>query len=281
MSADGQMHFPHLPDWALYGAVIAALLAAAVSRQERADAPEPPPPVQGEDAVPISPAGPFGTSLVTRVAGRHRVEMGTAFSVGEVGQWVTARHVVAGCSKVALMVAPGRGVLAKVRTDPPVDLAVLTTDGGALGLPLATDEPKVGDRGFHPGFPKGAAGEATSRFLGRERLPSHRRGAPAQMVLAWSETGRTRGLHGTLSGLSGAPVLDGKGMVVGVTLAEQPRRGRLYTTTPATLAKTLEKARLFPSGAGLGDPVTVGNYFRVADTLRRDVRVAQVICLAS
>ena len=275
------MHFPHLPDWAVYGAVIGALLVAAISRQERADAPEPPPPVQGEEAVPISPAGPFGTSLVTRVSGRRRVEMGTAFSVGEVGQWVTARHVVAGCSKVALMVAEGRGVLAKVRTDPPVDLAVLTTEGGAIGLPLSHEEPKIGDRGFHPGFPKGAAGEATSRFLGREKLPAHRRGQPAQTVLAWSETGRTRGLHGAMSGLSGAPVLDSKGMVVGVTLAEQPRRGRLYTTTPATLAHTLDKARLLPSGAGLGDPVTVDNYFRVADTLRREVRVAQVICLTS
>ena len=29
------------------------------------------------------------------------------------------------------------------------------------------------------------------------------------------------------------------------------------------------------------DPVTVDNYFRVADTLRRDGRLAQVICLTS
>ena len=33
------MQFPRLPDWLVYTAVVAALLAAAVSRQEQADAP--------------------------------------------------------------------------------------------------------------------------------------------------------------------------------------------------------------------------------------------------
>jgi S1-C subfamily serine protease len=272
-------HFPHLPDWLVYGAVVAGLLAAAIGRQERADAPEPPPPVGGEEQAPIAPTGPFGRALVTKVSDRRRVEVGTAFSIGDRGQWVTARHVVAGCREVALIVAEGRGVLAKVRTDPPVDLAVLQTEGGAPGLPLATSEPTIGERGFHPGFPNGRAGEATSRFLGRELLPARRRGEAEQTVLAWAETGRTRGVHGALSGLSGAPVLNAQGAVVGVTLAEQPRRGRIYTTLPGTLAHTLAKARLTPTAAPLTDPVTVDNYFRVADTLRRDVRVAQVICL--
>jgi hypothetical protein len=100
-------------------------------------------------------------------------------------------------------------------------------------------------------------------------------------VLAWAEAGRTRSLHGALFGLSGAPVLNGQGLVVGVTLSEQPRRGRIYTSLPASLEHALARANVTPSGAGLSDPVTVDNYFRVADTLRRDVRVAQVICLMS
>jgi hypothetical protein len=29
----------------------------------------------------------------------------------------------------------------------------------------------------------------------------------------------------------------------------------------------------------MGEPITTDNYGRVADTLRRDLRVAQVICL--
>jgi S1-C subfamily serine protease len=275
----GSGHFPHLPDWLVYSAVVAALLAAAIGRQERSDAPEPPPPVAGEEAVPISPAGPFGDTDVTRVSDRRRFEAGTAFSVGEVGRWVTAAHVVDGCPQPALIVAEGRGVAAKAWFDRDRDLAILVTDGGAPGLPLSRKAPRAGDRAFHPGFPKGGAGEATSRLLGPATLPPIRRGEAPRPVLAWAESGRTRGVHGSLSGLSGAPVLDAGGMVVGVTLAEQARRGRVYTSPPGDLAATLKAARVTPTGAPLGDAVTTENYFRVADALRRDVRVAQVICL--
>ena len=36
------MHFPRLPDWLIYAAVVVALLFAAISRRENADAPEAP-----------------------------------------------------------------------------------------------------------------------------------------------------------------------------------------------------------------------------------------------
>ena len=65
------------------------------------------------------------------------------------------------------------------------------------------------------------------------------RGARTEPVLVWAETGRTDGLKGTLGGLSGAPALDDQGRVVGVTIAEAPRRGRIYTTAPETTARTL------------------------------------------
>ncbi|MDB5498330.1 MAG: serine protease, partial [Phenylobacterium sp.] len=38
------MHFPRLPDWLIYAAVVAALLIAAVGRQAHVDAPAAPPP---------------------------------------------------------------------------------------------------------------------------------------------------------------------------------------------------------------------------------------------
>ena len=58
------------------------------------------------------------------------------------------------------------------------------------------------------------------------------RGAGAEPVLAWAEIGRTAGLAPSLAGLSGAPALDAAGRVIGVTIAQAPRRGRIYTTTP-------------------------------------------------
>jgi serine protease Do len=68
--------------------------------------------------------------------------------------------------------------------------------------------------------------------------------------------------------------------VIGVTVAEAPRRGRIYTTAPETL-KTLLGARRRPSPSEFApsEPITTENYGRVADGLRRDLRVAQVVCL--
>jgi S1-C subfamily serine protease len=274
------VHFPRLPDWLVYLAVVLALLIAAVGRQERADAPPPPPPVPGEEGMPLGPASPFDPSVVVDVPGKAEPGVGTAFSVSDSGVWITARHVVDGCGQAAIVVADGRGVEAKVNIDPRGEAAILTTDGGAPPLPLGLDQPlRKGDRAFHPGFPQGHAGEATSRLLGRENLVVRGRGARTEPVLVWAETGRTDNLKGTLAGLSGSPALDRAGRVIGVTVAESPRRGRIYTTVPETVRGALTASNQRPAGFAVGEPITTDNYGRVADTMRRDLRVAQVVCL--
>jgi S1-C subfamily serine protease len=192
------------------------------------------------------------------------------------------------------MEAPGRAAEADIAPGglapeggPPSDIAVLVTRGGAPALPMLKDQGlRIGARGFHPGYPQGKAGEATSRLIGRQTLVLRSRGAPggraggrAERVLAWAEAGRTDGLKGDLAGLSGAPALDSRGEVVGVTLAEAPRRGRIYTTTPEAIGEALARAHVTPTPAPLADPITVENYGRAADAFRRDTRVAQVVCL--
>ena len=250
------MHFPRLPDWLVYLAVVLALLIAAVGRQERADAPPPPPPVAGGEGLPLGPASPFDPQVVVDVPGKAEPGVGTAFSVSDAGVWITARHVVDGCTQTAIVVAEGRGVEAQVHIDPRGEAAILTTEGGAPPLPLGLDQPlRRGDRAFHPGYPQGEPGEATSRLLGRENLEVRGRGARTE------------------------PVLDRAGRVIGVTVAESPRRGRIYTTSPETVLEALAATHQRADKFAVGEPITTDNYGRVADTLRRDLRVAQVICL--
>jgi hypothetical protein len=74
-------------------------------------------------------------------------------------------------------------------------------------------------------------------------------------------------------------VMDGRGRVLGVTIAEAPRRGRIYTTAPESFAPAV-RGEQRADEAALGEPVTIDNYGRVADALRRDLRVAQVVCLS-
>jgi serine protease Do len=275
------MHFPRLPDWLIYAAVVVALLIAAVGRQERADAPAAPPPAPEAEGAALGPASPFDPAVVVEVADKTQAGAGTAFSVASSGVWITARHVVEGCAKAAIVVAPGRGVAAGIQIDPNSETAILTTDGGAPALPLDfTQSLRRGERAFHVGFPQGRPGEASSRLLGRENLVVQGRGARTEPVLVWAETGRTDGLKGTLAGLSGAPALDDEGRVIGVTIAEAPRRGRIYTTAPEVTARTLAAGgRRFPRLAGAA--ISADNYGRVADDLRRNLRVAQVVCLTT
>lgn len=278
------MHFPRLPDWLIYAAVVAGLLFAALGRNERADAP-PPPPKSGDPlGEALGPASPFDPAVVVDVPRDASPAAGTAFSIARSGVWLTARHVVEGCQRVALVVGPGTGVAVRVAIDPTGEAALLYSEGGAAALPLGLASPlRRGQRAFHPGFPQGEPGEASSRLLGRENLIVRGRGSRTEPVLVWAETGRTEGLKGTLGGLSGAPALDAQGRVLGVTIAESPRRGRIYTTAPEVVVRALATGPTSaPSdavGEAVGEAITPQNYFYVADDLRRELQVAQVVCL--
>jgi serine protease Do len=274
------VHFPRLSDWLVYIAIILAVIVVAVGRRERADAPPPPPPPAAGEGLPLGPASPFDPSVIVDAPAMPEPGSGTAFSIDDRGVWITARHVVDGCRRAAVVVSEGRGVAAEVRIDPHGEVAILTTEGGAAPLPIAIGRTlRRGERAYHPGFPQGRPGEATSRLIGRENMVIRGRGERTEPVLVWAETGRTDQLRGSLAGLSGAPALDDAGRVIGVTVAESPRRGRIYTASPEALRGALERAGVVATPADLGDPITVENYGRMADALRRDLKVAQVVCL--
>ena len=284
------MALPRPPDWLVYGAVVAGLLFVAISRREQVDAPPEPasppaaPPAAGRPSPGggyLAPASPFDPSVTVDVPERNGPSTGTAFSVAASGVWITARHVVDGCRQAAVVVGDGLGVAAAAHIDPMGEAAILSTEGGAPALPLALRGPlREGELAYHPGYPQGRPGEAASRLLGRENLVVRGRGARTEPVLVWAEVGRTEGLRGGLNGLSGAPALDAQGRVLGVTIAEAPRRGRIYTTTPETVRHLLAQTRTpLPPPSSAGAAINPDNYGAVADGLRRDLRVAQVVCL--
>ena len=270
------------PDWVVYVLVVAALIGFSLGQRENADAPPAPPPPDEMEGALLGPVTPFDPSVTVNAPDiPFQPASGTAFSIADEGLWVTARHVVEGCRRPAIMVGGGRAVAGGVRLAPPADIAVVPTPGGPGAPAVAAGEPlRKGQRAFHPGYPQGRAGEVASRLLGRETLKVRGRGQREEPVLAWAEVGRTDHLGGTLSGLSGAPALDRQGRVVGVTIAESPRRGRIYTTAPDTFGPAIRGLQTADEPL-TGRLVTVDNYFLVADDLRRQLRVAQVVCLSA
>ena len=101
------------PDWIVYACAVLGLAALAVMKQERADAPAAPPPI-ADAGPPLSLTPPLRTSEVRRLPVQATEQAaGTAFSVSDAGVWLTARHVVNGCRRAAVLVAaPNRCGLA-------------------------------------------------------------------------------------------------------------------------------------------------------------------------
>lgn len=271
-----------LPDWLIYGVVIAGVVYAVTRDGGPAPLTPSPPPVIAGDGAPLAPASPFDPEVQVEVRGAPRPGLGTTFAIDGDGVWLTARHVVEGCRVASLVVGPRSGVPAGVAIDRSADIALLRTDGGPQPLTSALEAPlRVGQPAFHIGFPGGQPGEAATRLIGRETLRVIGRGERSEPVLAWAEVARSEGLEGSLAGLSGGPALDGGGRILGVTIAESPRRGRIYTTAPDTLNQTLDAAGVEPPPGDGEFPLNPGTLGRIADILRRDMRVAMVVCLES
>ena len=272
------MKLPRPPDWLILIGVVGGLTALAVTRPWR---PQAVTPAAISAGAPLAPASMLDPAIWVKAPPESGLGAGTAFSVDDRGVWLTARHVVEGCRRAVIVTAPGRGVAAQVRLSPGRETAVLITRGGAPALPIAPEAfLRRGQMAFHPGFPGARPGEAASQLVRRATLWIGGRGLRAEPVLTFAELSRAPSLHGSLVGISGAPVLDAAGEVLGVTVAEAPRRRRLYTTTPSSLRAALSEASVAPSNAA-GEAETAQNYGAVADDLRARLSVAEVVCLAN
>ena len=226
--------------------------------------------------------GPFDDRSIVEAQDAINWSSGTGFAIASGGVWLTAKHVARGCDKLGIINENGQ-TRVKARAlyiSEIADVAIFQTEGGPSPLALDLDETdiKVGTRGFHVGYPQGKPGEVTSRLIGRELMLTQGAWRGKENTLAWAETGRSTDLLGTLGGLSGGPAFDSKGNVVGITIAESPRRGRIITTSATSIAAALSVADIVPSGQPLEASNTLMSPM-TARQLRKDLKVVQVICL--
>ncbi len=269
-----------IPDWLLYIIVIVAVVFVLFRVDQRADAPETLPDAPEAGAF-LPPPSAYDPEVLVEV-GPVASGLGSAFAISEDGWWLTARHVVDSCQDVGLIVAHGAATpVHEVKVALFADLALLKTDRAPVALAIDTSERRfqVGQRAFHVGFPQGRPGEAYSRLIGRETLVARGRYEVEEPVLAWAELGRTGGLRGSLAGISGGPALAANGQVIGVTIAESARRGRVYTAAPTSILRLLRVEQVEAEGAP-APRLTAENYGQESDDLRRDLAVAQVVCVA-
>lgn len=106
-----------------------------------------------------------------------------------------------------------------------------------MALSLSEDAPRAGAIGYHMGFPMGSPGLIGSKLLGRTSAVRH--SGQTDAVLAWVEDGSARNGITELDGLSGGPVLNDRGQVVGIVSMASERRGRILTAMPAPVRRWL------------------------------------------
>lgn len=272
-----------IPDWFVYTVVLTGVLYALLTHSDGAeDVPEPVPEDIIFPDVTLPAPSIFDEKVLVEVDDSPSPGIGTAFALARNGMWMTARHVVEDCRDLALQIGNSTIVpVVKYETDHDADLALLYTDGGPEPVVLGLDrELKVGQFGFHIGYPQGRPGEVTSRLLARSTLSTYGRYSNSEPVLAWAESGRTRNLNGSLGGISGGPVFNTAGQALGVTIAESPRRGRIYTTAPQTTQSFIDMEADVPTDGDQTRGLTARNYGAEGDSLRRNLTVVKVICRA-
>jgi serine protease Do len=209
---------------------------------------------------------------------------GTSFPLGN-GLWLTARHVAnEECGQVILII-DGKNVPARIKfLDREADLAVLQAPtGSARPLPIATTAVTEGQDAFAFGFPSGSLGAAQGELIGLARIKLDGLLAGTAPVLVWGEVRRYPNALGSLAGISGGPMLDESGKVVGIIVAASVRRGRDFTVAPEVLRAVARHLGLKRSQSRdatarnvVSPPVSLR---KSAATLSDEARIAETYCI--
>lgn len=203
---------------------------------------------------------------------------GTAFSVGR-GVWMTARHVVNNCDGIGFIKNRKLiGISNRVVHHDTADASLIYSDFSAPPLPIAepTQDPQRHEEAFLIGYPSGVphqfhAAQVEYREVERQGVPGG-----AFPVIVWAE--RPEPPPGTeYGGMSGGPVINGEGFVVGVLVGSDNALGRIIANVPETLRQLMAAYRIRGGGTSVPSPLN-GDPAGTGSRLRQENRVIEVYC---
>ena len=211
-------------------------------------------------------------------------ERGTTFYVGN-DLWMSARHVINDECKRIIMIVDGKNVDAQIKyLDESADFAMVSAKlpKPVPALPIATQEMEEDHAAYTFGFPQGILGGTAVTYLGRTRLKLGGFLSGSAPVLAWTEDSRYPDDLDSIAGISGGPVIDEHGYVVGIIVAASSRRGRNYSVAPEILRDAAQKLGSTPAGdpdpvrSLVTPPVTLATS---ADAMNKSARIVEIYCI--
>lgn len=225
---------------------------------------------------PRRPGYTAGTGFLVDAGGAGAGRDGVAESV-----WLTARHVTEGCHRL-LLEGTGSQLDAPVyhvQGHPSFDAAAFWVAAGGEPLTVVEGEVPAGAPAAGIGFPQGTAGVVEVRYLG----PAVFRRAAADFPLperqhdVWMAVHYPRhvGLGGSLGGISGGPLVLADGGVVGIVIAEVPRRGQIVSVPIAVASGGAASVEAQPTARPVAPVPDADGLFT---TLLSSGRVREVLC---
>lgn len=144
---------------------------------------------------------------------RASIRYGTAFPVDTTGHFLTARHVIADCTTLALDDQDGHRFAAEeLARHSDADIALLfAPDLKLTALPAAHDEPVYGDPLYTIGYPQEKLPRIRPAYLGGTMQAVSNENSPIR-YLAFRAAIR--------SGNSGGPLFNAQGALVGMVIAK-------------------------------------------------------------
>ena len=247
------------------------------------DGPRRPPVEDAPRSVPTLPPRPGEQrpGIVIKGGLKQTDATGTAFAVTAQGPLLTAAHVTDGCERVGVLAnerARSPNLARAVLTHPVADAALIELSHRGPPLPLGDDRSlRRGDDGFSFGYPRARPGAVHGTLMGRDTARRDEGGGTFP-VLVWADADRDPENDLPLSGLSGGPVLDRNGRVVGILVAGSERRGVFMSTTMAPVRELLAQGNVTPDPAAVAEPIAVNGFGRYGERLRDNLSVAFAVC---
>ncbi len=231
--------------------------------------------------VPPPPPGRVRETLVIEAGDEPRrggLFSGTAWALTGAKAWLSARHVTDRCRSLGF----DDRRLAAAAGHPTADVsAIPRSEAHTSGLVLSRDPLTVGEDVYLVGYPGGEPAAVHGTVVGAAKL-DHRSVGVLEAVVVVNQRRRVPQIRGALGGISGGPVLDADGHVVGSVIGGMERRARSIISIErniawlAAVAGDATSASLATPEAAR--PLTPATFPRVAGDLLSSGQVRLVLC---